>query len=472
MDSEDPLQEELTCPVCLELFAEPRVLPCQHSFCTDCLQKIAAPKENKPVRRGRSRKSQNKTAEKALEFECPTCKETVSLKERVIQSLPRNFHLQNITDSFQKSRKSEGKRKRDSESGSEKKKARPLMCPVHQDQPLDVYCVSCQRPVCTPCVQEGDHKDHTTGDVHAAYDTARHKVRESLALLEGRSKNMSWSLEKLKRSEEKIKHSAKSLEQSIKDQCSNLRKAVDRQEQALIAQTKAAKTRYLQRQKEMLSVYKNKHEALTKELELAKHHMENKQPVNFLMDVPVLQQKLTDLQKSQETCDVLFPHTSLSKCVDFRPALQTLQGMELSHDSSSAELTIRASISLVDFSTGPVGKRRYSSAVVWQSLEWRLLIENKLSAGDGGQRRFLSVFLQCLGRTDGQGAWSLTVATQLRILPQEARGQMFQKWLRHRYDAQHANKGWSEFIALQELEKAGCGLVNDGRVILEAFVKL
>ncbi|XP_035685248.1 uncharacterized protein LOC118421854 [Branchiostoma floridae] len=222
----------------------------------------------------------------------------------------------------------------------------------------------------------------------------------------------------------------------------------------------------------LLSVYKNKHETLTKELELAKHHMENKQPVNFLMDVAVLQQKLTDLQKSQETCDVLFPHTSLSKCVDFRPALQTLQGMELSHDSSSAELTIRASISLVDFSTGPVGKRRYSSAVVWQALEWRLLIENKLSAGDGGQRRFLSVFLQCLGRTDGQGAWSLTVATQLRILPQEARGQMFQKWLRHRYDAQHANKGWSEFIALQELEKPGCGLVNDGRVILEAFVKL
>ena len=34
------MEEELTCPVCLELFADPLLLPCSHSICKKCLQDI------------------------------------------------------------------------------------------------------------------------------------------------------------------------------------------------------------------------------------------------------------------------------------------------------------------------------------------------------------------------------------------------------------------------------------------------
>ena len=34
------LQGMVECPVCLEPFKEPRSLPCQHSFCTECLRGI------------------------------------------------------------------------------------------------------------------------------------------------------------------------------------------------------------------------------------------------------------------------------------------------------------------------------------------------------------------------------------------------------------------------------------------------
>lgn len=34
------MEEELTCPVCLELYADPLILPCSHSMCKKCLEEI------------------------------------------------------------------------------------------------------------------------------------------------------------------------------------------------------------------------------------------------------------------------------------------------------------------------------------------------------------------------------------------------------------------------------------------------
>ena len=39
------LAEEVRCALCLEIFLQPRVLACQHSFCTSCLQLMG--KKNK-----------------------------------------------------------------------------------------------------------------------------------------------------------------------------------------------------------------------------------------------------------------------------------------------------------------------------------------------------------------------------------------------------------------------------------------
>ena len=39
-ESYSRMEEELTCPVCLELYADPLMLPCSHSLCKKCLEDI------------------------------------------------------------------------------------------------------------------------------------------------------------------------------------------------------------------------------------------------------------------------------------------------------------------------------------------------------------------------------------------------------------------------------------------------
>ncbi|XP_076858061.1 E3 ubiquitin-protein ligase Midline-1 isoform X2 [Brachyhypopomus gauderio] len=88
----DTLESELTCPICLELFEDPLLLPCAHSLCFSCTQRIllshctSSPDPSQP----------------APAFQCPTCRYVITLSQRGLEELKRNVTLQNIIDRFQK----------------------------------------------------------------------------------------------------------------------------------------------------------------------------------------------------------------------------------------------------------------------------------------------------------------------------------------------------------------------------------
>ena len=67
----------LECPVCLEsmLTKNPRILNCDHSFCTPCIQKIS---DKDPIT-------------------CPICREETKLPNEGVEGLPKNDQLQNTT---------------------------------------------------------------------------------------------------------------------------------------------------------------------------------------------------------------------------------------------------------------------------------------------------------------------------------------------------------------------------------------
>ncbi|KAF3837299.1 hypothetical protein F7725_004763, partial [Dissostichus mawsoni] len=71
------LQDELTCPVCLDLYRDPHLLPCGHNFCKNCLNRL-----RRQADRGR--------------FRCPECRDS----HRCGLNFQKNFKLANIADDY------------------------------------------------------------------------------------------------------------------------------------------------------------------------------------------------------------------------------------------------------------------------------------------------------------------------------------------------------------------------------------
>ncbi|XP_078574005.1 E3 ubiquitin-protein ligase TRIM71-like [Branchiostoma floridae x Branchiostoma japonicum] len=81
MAAADSLQEEfvdesLTCSICKDIYDDPRVLPCLHTFCAQCLEQLR---------------------EEMNQFTCPTCGNQVKCKdEDSIKRLPSNFYINKL----------------------------------------------------------------------------------------------------------------------------------------------------------------------------------------------------------------------------------------------------------------------------------------------------------------------------------------------------------------------------------------
>ena len=77
------LEQEITCALCLDIFKEPKKLPCNHVFCKDCLDMLARRNVTPAI-------------------SCPECRRLAQLPNGVVKDLPKAFHVSRLIDAFQK----------------------------------------------------------------------------------------------------------------------------------------------------------------------------------------------------------------------------------------------------------------------------------------------------------------------------------------------------------------------------------
>ena len=204
------LKKEAECPLCIETVKNPKTLPCLHSFCLECLDKLA----------GFARRQLQTT------IKCPVCQTSFQIPEGdTFNNLPTSFHLNRLVDVLVLKDASARAQKcgscdennsatcycfvcqnflcKDCFHAHQRLKAtrghrnvlidklqtqdveelinRPVMCSqqYHENQPLEFYCEQCKVPICHKC-SVVSHNRHTITDTQKAAQVRKMQMAEAM----------------------------------------------------------------------------------------------------------------------------------------------------------------------------------------------------------------------------------------------------------------------------------------------------
>src|SRR6218665_2872500 len=193
-EATEHLREITECPICRSVFTDPRMLPCIHTFCVECLNRTGEAEQKKP----------------GDNMPCPLCRKEFIIPADGINGVQKNFFMENLLvykttlqlgstaticdmcnirndgktgeipkatmrcldcqdhycgscvklHQFQKVTKNHQMINIGSDMKSERNRfAFMKLCTKHIHKPLDYYCADCRKIVCVSCFVES-HKLH------------------------------------------------------------------------------------------------------------------------------------------------------------------------------------------------------------------------------------------------------------------------------------------------------------------------
>ncbi|KAM9024641.1 E3 ubiquitin-protein ligase TRIM7-like isoform 1-T1 [Ara ararauna] len=184
------LIEEATCPLCLELFREPVITECGHSYCGPCLAALMGVPP-RPI-------------------DCPQCRAAVAPASlRPNRSLRSMAQLTEALD-----------------------KARRAHCPEHGEL-LGLFCETCRCLLCPLCQGEPRHRDHPARLAEEAARQLRGTLQNNLVLLQKEKEEFRPMGQK---KSDSLLGKVASEQQSLRDAFTQLQEFLQEQENVLLSQ--------------------------------------------------------------------------------------------------------------------------------------------------------------------------------------------------------------------------------------------
>ncbi|XP_071395452.1 E3 ubiquitin-protein ligase TRIM39-like isoform X1 [Centroberyx affinis] len=185
-------EEELSCSVCHDIFKDPVLLSCSHSFCKACLQSWWTEKQI---------------------HDCPICKRRSS--------------------------------KNNPPSGSE------LLCSLHSEK-LKLFCLDHQQTVCVVCLHSETHTNHRIRPIDEAARHHKEELQESLKHLKKKLKLFNEVKGNCDQTAEHIKVQVRHTESQIKEQFKKLHQFLQEEEEARITALREEEEQKSQTMKEKI----------------------------------------------------------------------------------------------------------------------------------------------------------------------------------------------------------------------------
>ncbi|MBN3314866.1 TRI35 protein, partial [Atractosteus spatula] len=189
------LEDEFSCPVCCEIFRDPVVLKCSHSFCKACLQQFWKTKPNR---------------------ECPVCRRRSSL-----HNPPVSLVLKNVAECLvkEKSLNPAGKSQ--------------MMWNVHGEK-LKLFCLDDEEALCFVCHTSKRHRRHKLCPIEEAALDFKEQLKVALDSLKNKLKHLYDVKQECDDTAHYMKAQAYQTVRQIKEEFDKLHKFLEDEEAARI----------------------------------------------------------------------------------------------------------------------------------------------------------------------------------------------------------------------------------------------
>ena len=258
VETRDRTGEDIKCAICLDIYKDPHLLPCLHSFCKTCLVKL-----NTSLRR---------------KLKCPTCRKVHLLSHSGVDGLLPNTYLANKVEDIGGSavapsrscgqcnsldvvifcsqcndflcrqcheahkRMAVFSEHRDSllpvSQAKKKQNMKDYKCSQHPKELLQVYCVNCEVVICRDCALYS-HEDHQFKPAEKVAAEIKQRLSSSCTTLKEKSKIFQSHRETITKVEQHVTTYPDQLKTSIASTFDDLIKALYQRKQTLLNEVDA-----------------------------------------------------------------------------------------------------------------------------------------------------------------------------------------------------------------------------------------
>nr|XP_046227768.1 tripartite motif-containing protein 55b isoform X2 [Scatophagus argus] len=279
MNNTDNLEKQLICPICLEMFTKPVViLPCQHNLCRKCANDIFQASNPYLPTRGGSLTSGGR-------FRCPSCRHEVVLDRHGVYGLQRNLLVENIIDMF--------KQESSSKPAPERKEKTP-MCDVHEEEKINIYCVTHGVPTCSLCKIFGDHKDCEVAPITSIYQTKKTELSDGIAMMVSSNDRMQGIISQLEEACRAIEENGRRQKTMVCEKFDQLYSILEEKKREMSQKVTAEQEEKVNYIRGLTRKYGDHLEESCKIVEMGIQTMEESEMALFLQNTKPLLKKIAD----------------------------------------------------------------------------------------------------------------------------------------------------------------------------------
>lgn len=254
------VKEEILCALCGEIYSDPRLLPCLHSFCKRCLEHTVNPR--------------------STTLTCHLCRKEVMLKINGIAEFPPNFVINNMID-MEAVRNSTSipmlcsscneqlpatarcvdcmdflcyachnahgrvRMTKDHQilTLEQLKRSddiarllhRPVFCQLHKDEKVTYFCNTCQTTICRECVITTHQQNkHEYTPIQQAVDSQRNEIISLKLIIEQKLPMLNRATSHLHDTQHKLESRSDLIKSEIEERTPRLIKMIEEKERTLL----------------------------------------------------------------------------------------------------------------------------------------------------------------------------------------------------------------------------------------------